>query len=257
MDIVKESAKVAIVTGASSGMGMEVARRFAKEGYRLALGARSVDNIEKLALSMENRDQVMTSALDLASLPSIEAFAQAAQERFGRVDVLINCAGVALGREPADQGNLEEWRTMVETDYFGPMALVRAILPGMKERGNGHIINIGALAALFPHPGSAAYASAKEGIRMFLKCLREDTLGAGIRVTNIDPGITDTGFALTRFRGNSEAVGKLMEGFTPLTSKDMAECVWFAASAPAHVNIDQMTVTPTDQSSPTRLHKRP
>ena len=237
-------------------MGMETARRFSREGYRLALGARTVEKMEKLAKSLDNPDRVYTAALDLTSPSSIESFAKSTQERFGKVDLLINCAGVALGREPADQGNLEEWRTMVETDYYGPMALVRAVLPGMRAQGGGHIINIGALAALFPHPGSAAYASAKEGMRMFLKCLREDTLGSGIRITNIDPGITDTDFALTRFRGNSEAVGKLLEGFTPLTAGDMADCIWFAASAPAHVNIDQMTVTPTDQASPTRLHKR-
>lgn len=252
-----DSKKVALITGASSGMGEAVARRFHREGYSLALGARRVDKLKSLAASLGSEEKIFVHSLDLSSQNSIGEFARNAMERFGHVDALVNCAGFAIGREPADLGNVNEWRAMVETDYLGPMALIRALAPGMKERGSGRIINIGALAALHPHPGSAAYASAKEGMRMFLKCLREDLLGSRIGVTNIDPGITRTDFAKVRFRGDSQAVEKMLEGFTPLEAADMAEVVWFAASRPAHVNIDQLTVTPMDQSSPTRLHKRP
>ena len=252
----KSSRKVAIVTGAASGIGKAVAQRFLRRGWALALGARDTSRVSEFLQSEGEDIQVMTGFLDLEQESSIEPFVNSALEKFGRVDTMINCAGLALGRETADQGDLDEWRKMVQTDYFGPMALTRKLLPEMKRQNSGHIINIGALAALFPHPGSAVYASAKEGIRMFLQCLREDTLGTGIRVTNIDPGITRTQFAHVRFRGDNEAVNKMLEGLTPLEPEDVAECVWFAASMPDHVNIGQITVTPTDQVSPVRVFKR-
>lgn len=249
--------KTAVVTGASSGVGEAVAKRFAKEGYALALGARRTDRIESLAatLKKDHNGCVISESLDIRSAESCAAFAHKAQDTFGYVDVFINCAGLALGREPADQGDVDEWVNMIDTDYVGPVRLVRELLPGMKQRGAGHIINIGALAALHPHPGSAVYASAKEAIRMFLQCLREDTLGSGVRVTNIDPGIIRTEFALVRLRGNAEVAGKMLEGMRPLEPEDVAECVWFAASMPPHVNVDQITVLPTDQTSPTRIHR--
>ncbi len=252
-----EDRQVALVTGASSGVGVEVARRFARGGYDVALGARRVERLEALSMSIAEDTGVQTLAhsLDLRNPESIKTFADQTIDRFGHVDAFINCAGLALGREPAHKADTGEWMNMIETDYVGPIRLARELLPLMTERGSGHILNIGALAALYPHPGSAVYASSKEAIRMFLQCLREDTLGSGVRVTNIDPGIIRTEFAKTRFRGDEEAVSKLMSGFRPLEPDDVAQCVWFAASMPAHVNIDQITVLPTDQTSPTRIHK--
>jgi NADP-dependent 3-hydroxy acid dehydrogenase YdfG len=250
--------RVAIVTGASSGIGAAVALRLAQDGYLLALGARRKDRMESLAKTIADETGVSSFVceLDIRSPKSINAFVENTYKKFGHVDVLANCAGLALGREPADQADTADWMNMIETDYSGPIQLVRALLPKFKERGSGHIVNLGALAALSPHPGSAVYASAKEAMRMFLKCLREDTLGSGIRISNIDPGITRTDFALVRFRGDAKGVEKMLEGMLPLEPEDVAECVWFVVSRPAHVNIDQISVLPSDQTSPTRVHRR-
>lgn len=249
--------KVAIVTGASSGIGQAVARKFAAGGWALALGARRVEAVTALADELSQRHGVRARAqmMDMRAPNTINAFVEMTLKEFGGVDAVINCAGLALGREAADKGDVEEWMTMIETDYVGPIRLIRKALPSMREKGSGHIINIGALAALYPHPGSAVYASSKQALRAFLACVREDTLGSGVRVTNIDPGITRTGFAHVRFRGDTAAVEGLMKGFRPLEPEDVAECVWFAATLPSRVNIDQITVLPTDQTSPTRLHK--
>lgn len=252
----ENESKVVLITGASSGVGAAVARRFAKGGYTLAICARRTDRLEELAGELRQEGaEVITGAVDLRSAESSAAFVRQTIERFGKIDVLANCAGMALGRETADQGDPEDWAAMIETNYSGPVRMMREALPSMKEKGAGHIITIGALAALSPHPGSAIYASAKEAIRAFMRFLREDTLGTGIRVTNVDPGIVRTEFALVRFRGAEEAVSKMLEGMRPLEPEDVAQCVWFAASAPPHVNIDQITVLPTDQTSPTRVHR--
>ncbi|HJM83439.1 MAG TPA: SDR family NAD(P)-dependent oxidoreductase [Nitrospinota bacterium] len=252
-----DKSKVAIITGASSGIGKAVADLFAHKGYSLMLGARRIDRLEKLVNTMKKSSsgKISFCELDLTSTDSCVDFAVKSLKEFNKVDIVINCAGVALGRETAEAANPSEWEKMIHTNYSGPIRLFRELLPAMKELGDAHIINIGALAALHPHPGSVIYASAKEAMRMFLKCLREDMLGSGIRITNIDPGITKTEFALVRFRGNENGVSKMLEGLSPLEAVDIAECVWFAASRPKHVNIDQITVLPTDQSSPTRLHR--
>ncbi len=246
-----------MITGASSGVGEAVAMRFASAGYSVAIGARREDRIQALAARIENECDSPTHSfdLDIRSADSSAAFAKSALDKFGHIDVLVNCAGVALGREPVEGAELADWAQMIETNYSGPAQLIKEVIPSMKDNGAGQIINIGALAALFPHPGSVVYASAKEAIRMFLKCLREDTLGTGIRVSNIDPGIIRTEFAHVRFRGNDEAVATMLKGMRPLEAEDLAECVWFIASLPPHVNVDQMTVLPTDQTSPTRVHR--
>ena len=253
----EKNSRVAMITGASSGVGEAVALRFAKEGYSVAIGARRDDRLQDLSAKIESEcgGTVLAQELDIRSAQSSSDFVANALSKFGQIDVLVNCAGVALGREPADSANLADWAQMIETNYSGPAQLIKEIIPPMKEKGAGQIINIGALAALFPHPGSVVYASAKEAIRMFLKCLREDTLGTGIRVSNIDPGIIRTEFAHVRFRGNDDAVSTMLKGMRPLEPENVAECVWFIASLPPHVNVDQMTVLPTDQTSPTRVHR--
>ena len=249
--------KSALVTGASSGVGAAVAQRLASEGYNLMLVSRRMEPMKKLAQSIENSGSgdVKVMELDIRSADSCTKVADATMEAYGQLDALVNCAGVALGREPAHQANEDEWTEMIRTNYEGPIQLIRRLLPGMVERGTGHVINIGALAALHPHPGSVVYASAKEAMRMFLKCLREDTLGTGIRVTNIDPGIIKTEFATVRFRGDKDMATKILDGMRPLEPADVAQCVWFALGMPAHVNIDQISVLPTDQTSPTRVHR--
>jgi len=249
--------RVALVTGASGGVGAAVALRLAQDGYSLALGARRKDRLESVAESIKTDTGISSFVceLDIRSPESISGFVNKAYAEFGHVDLLVNCAGLALGRETADKADTADWANMIETDYSGPIRLIRELLPKFGERGAGHIVNIGALAALSPHPGSAVYASAKEALRMFLKCLREDTLGSGVRVTNIDPGIVRTDFALVRFRGDEKSVEKMLEGMRPLEPEDVADCVWFAVSRPPHVNIDQISALPTDQTSPTRVHR--
>ncbi|MBF0267153.1 MAG: SDR family oxidoreductase [Alphaproteobacteria bacterium] len=240
------SSETVVVTGASSGFGEAIARRYAKHGAKLVLAARRMDRLEKLKgelgvpthlveLDVRNRDAVLNA---FANLPA----------DFANVTILINNAGLALGLEPAHKVNLDDWETMIDTNVKGLVTVTRALLPGMVERDKGHIVNIGSVAGNYPYPGGNVYGGTKAFVKQFSLALRSDLLGANVRVTNIEPGMADTEFSLTRFKGNRAEADKVYQGVEALTADDIAETVFWSTALPAHVNINRIEVMPTQQA---------
>jgi len=231
----------AIVTGASSGIGAATARALAAEGARVIGGARRVERLET-DVALE---------LDVTDPESCERFVDAA----GPVDVLVNAAGLALGRVPFSESTEEDERAVLETNVNGLMRMTRLVLQ-RSLREPGHIVNIGSIAGRWAYPNGARYVASKFAVRGFTRALREDLLGRDIRVTTVDGGLVETEFSLVRFRGDVEAAKSVYEGTRPLSAEDVAECVMFAVTRPLHVVVDELVVMSIDQSSGARIHRR-
>jgi NADP-dependent 3-hydroxy acid dehydrogenase YdfG len=242
------SRPVAAVTGASSGIGAAAARMLAAAGFDVVLGARRTERLQ--AVAGETGGRAIT--LDVTDRASVEAFAAA----LPRLNLLVNNAGGALGLEPVAESVDEHWRTMWEANVFGLMLMTRACLPALEASGNGHIINIGSIAGLESYVGGAGYTSAKHGVVAITETLRLELLGKPIRVTEIDPGMTETEFSLVRFAGDAARADKVYEGVDPLVAEDIADCITWAATRPPHVNIDTLRVTPRAQARASVVHRR-
>ncbi len=232
--------RVAVVTGASSGIGAATAARLAAEGFDVIAGARRIDRLRDVVAPFGGR----AVALDVRDRASVEAFAAQVE----RCDVLVNNAGGAYGLEPVAGADDEHWRTMWETNVLGLMFVTRALLPLLEGSGGGHIVNIGSIAAFEAYAGGAGYTSVKHGVRAITRTLRLELLGKRIRVTEIDPGLVETEFSVVRL-GSEERAAKVYEGMTPLTGGDIADCVAWAVTRPWHVNIDEMVVRPVAQAT--------
>ncbi len=232
----------AIVTGASSGIGAATARALGREGARVVGGARRVERL-KTDVALE---------LDVTDPGSCERFVEAA----GPADVLVNAAGLALGREPFTESTEEDERTVFETNVNGLVRMTRLVLQ-RSLREPGHIVNIGSIAGRWAYPNGATYVTSKFAVRGFTRALREDLLGRDIRVTTVDAGLVETEFSVVRFRGDSAQAKSVYEGTRPLGAEDVAECVLFAVTRPAHVVVDELVVMSIDQSSGARVHRRP
>ena len=231
----------ALVTGASSGIGAATARALAAEGARVIGGARRVERLET-DVALE---------LDVTDPESCERFVEAA----GPVDVLVNAAGLALGRVPFSESTEEDERTVLETNVNGLMRMTRLVLQ-RSLREPGHIVNIGSIAGRWAYPNGASYVASKFAVRGFTRALREDLLGRDIRVTTVDAGLVETEFSLVRFGGDAETAKAVYEGTRPLSAEDVAECVLFAVTRPLHVVVDELVVMSIDQSSGARIHRR-
>jgi 3-hydroxy acid dehydrogenase/malonic semialdehyde reductase len=239
--------KIAFVTGASTGFGAAVARRFAAEGARVVASARRADKLKDLA--SELGDHVLPLELDVRDRAAVQAAVDGLPAEFAAVDVLVNNAGLALGLQPAHQADLDEWERMIETNCTGLVYCTRAVLPGMVERGTGHVINIGSVAGTYPYPGGNVYGATKAFVHQFSLNLRSDLHGTGVRVTNIEPGMVGgTEFSKVRFAGDSEKADAVYEGMQPLTAEDVAESVYWAAAQPPHVNVNTIELMPVAQS---------
>jgi 3-hydroxy acid dehydrogenase/malonic semialdehyde reductase len=235
------------VTGASAGFGDAIARRFVAEGARVIAVARSADKLEKLA--GELGDAVLPVTLDVSDPEAVKATVDNLPEGWRDVDVLVNNAGLAKGLEPAQRADLTDWDEMIATNVRGLAHVTRALLPGMVERGRGHVINIGSIAGTYPYPGGNVYGATKAFVHQFSLNLRSDLHGTGVRVTNVEPGMVGgTDFSKVRFDGDQGKADKVYEGTTPLTAEDIAESVYWAASQPAHVNINVIELMPVVQS---------
>ncbi len=235
------------VTGASAGFGAAIARRFVAEGARVIAVARSGDKLEKLA--GELGDAVLPVTLDVSDPEAVKTVVEQLPEDWREIDVLVNNAGLAKGLEPAHQAHLEDWDQMIATNVRGLTHVTRAVLPGMVERGRGHVINIGSIAGTYPYPGGNVYGATKAFVHQFSLNLRSDLHGTGVRVTNVEPGMVGgTDFSKVRFDGDAAKAGKVYEGTTPLTAEDVAESVFWAAGQPAHVNINVIELMPVVQS---------
>jgi NADP-dependent 3-hydroxy acid dehydrogenase YdfG len=237
--------KTAIVTGASSGFGRSTARMLADAGVRVAGGARRVERLEtEVALE-----------LDVTDPASCERFVAAAVEQLGGVDILINNAGLALGRAPFDESSEEDERTVFETNVNGLVRMTRLCLPHIRD--GGHIVNLGSIAGRQAYENAATYVASKFAVRGFTYALREDLLGRPIRLTTVDPGLAETEFSIVRFKGDKEKADAVYEGVDPLTPDDIAECIMFALTRPFHVNVDEIVVKAQAQASGGRIIRNP
>ena len=240
---------IAVVTGASSGIGAATAQHLARAGYDLVLGARRLDRLHEVAA----QTGAQALALDVTDTRSVEAFC----EQIPTVHLLVNNAGGALGLEPIAAADEENWLTMFQSNVLGTMRMTRALLPKLEASGQGHVMVISSVAGFEVYPGGGGYTAAKHAARAVMETLRLELLGKPVRVTDIAPGLVETEFSLVRFGGDAEKAKKPYQGMTPLTADDVAEAVVWAATRPPHVNIDQMTIRPLDQATATLIHRKP
>jgi 3-hydroxy acid dehydrogenase / malonic semialdehyde reductase len=235
--------KSAVVTGASSGIGAATAQALAREGGRVVGGARRIDRIERPVISLE---------LDVTDPASCERFAVAAVDELGgAIDILVNAAGLALGRDPFDDSTEEDERVVLETNVNGLIRMTRLVLPHLHD--GGHIVNLGSVAGRQAYESGSLYVTSKFAVRGFTYALREDLLGRPIHITTVDPGLVQTDFSLVRFRGDEEAARKVYQGVEAMKPEDIAECVLFAVTRPPHVNVDELVVKALAQSSGGRI----
>ena len=233
--------KTAIVTGASSGIGAAIGKALADNGARVAGGARRVELLEtEIALE-----------LDVTDPASCERFVEQAVAQLGGLDVLVNNAGLSLGRDPFDQSTEEDEETVLQTDVHGVLRMTRLCLPHLRD--GGHIVNLGSVAGRQPYENAAVYVASKFAVRGFTYALREDLLGRPIHVTTVDPGLVETNFSRVRFRGDEEKASAVYANVETLRPEDVAECVVFALTRPPHVNIDELVIKALAQSSAVRV----
>ncbi|MBD0861658.1 SDR family NAD(P)-dependent oxidoreductase [Gordonia sp. zg691] len=239
-----ESRPIAVVTGASSGIGAATARQLARQGYHVVVGARRVDRVEALAAEIGGTGR----QLDVTDEASVAAFV----EGLDTVAVLVNNAGGAKGLDPVATADLDDWRWMWETNVLGSLRLTKALIPALIASGDGLIVAITSVAALEVYDNGAGYTSAKHAQAITHRTLRYELLGKPVRLTEIAPGMVETDFSLVRFEGDRERADAVYEGLTPLTADDVAEVIGFVASRPPHVNLDQIVLKPRDQASARR-----
>ncbi|WP_245585097.1 SDR family oxidoreductase [Solimonas flava] len=234
------------VTGASSGFGAAIARRFIDEGHRVIATGRRTERLAELAAACGER--LLPLTLDVRDHAAVEAAVAGLPAPFAAVDVLVNNAGLALGLKPADQADMADWEQMVDTNIKGLLYVTRALTPGMVERGRGHVINLGSVAGEWPYPGGNVYGGTKAFVRQFSLNLRADLVGRGVRVSNIEPGMAETEFSLVRYHGDAEKAKAVYAGTQPLTAEDIADTVYWIATRPAHVNINTISLMPECQA---------
>lgn len=237
-----------MITGASSGFGAACARRFAADGHRLVLLARREQRLQELAEALAGQAELHLLAGDVRDGTLIAGLPASLPADFREIDILINNAGLALGQKAAHQASLDDWETMVDTNIKGLMRLTRAILPSMVERDRGHIINVGSSAASWPYPGGNAYGGTKAFVQQFSRGLKADLAGTRLRVSCIEPGMAETEFSLTRFKGDNVAADRVYAGTEPMSAEDVAEAIHWCARMPAHVNINAIELMPVCQA---------
>ncbi len=250
--------KLVFVTGASSGIGEACARAFAAAGARLLLCARRAERLERLEdeLRRDFGTDAHRFALDVRDAEAVDWAIGRLPEAWRAVDVLVNNAGLARGLAPLQEGDRQDWDEMIDTNIKGLLYVSRAVIPQMVARGTGHVIQIGSTAGHWAYAGGAVYAGTKFAVNAISQALKMDLHGTGVRVSSIDPGATETEFSAVRFHGDQQRADQVYAGMTPLSPADVAEAVLWAASRPPHVNIAEIILTPTDQSSPTLMHRR-
>ena len=251
-------AKIVFITGASSGIGEGCARKFAKEGWNLILNARTVSKLEELKTVLEATHgvRVYTLPFDVRDRKLAATSLESLPEEWKAIDVLVNNAGLVIGVDKEFEGSLDEWYIMIDTNIRGLLAMTRLVVPGMVERGCGHIINIGSIAGDAAYPGGSVYCATKAAVKALSDGLRIHLVDTPLRVPNIKPGMVETNFTVVRYRLFKEAADNFYKGIRPLTGDDIAETVYFAASAPAHIQIAEVLLMPTYQATGTISYKK-
>ena len=237
---------IVFITGASAGFGAAMARTFVQGGHKVLISGRREDRLQALAAELGAAARAI--ALDVTDKASIKAALDGLPAEWKQIDVLINNAGLALGTTPAHESSLDDWDTMIATNVSGLVAMTRAILPDMVQRGSGTIINLGSVAGATPYPGGNVYGATKAFVEQFTLNLRADLVGTGVRATNLAPGLCGgTEFSNVRMKGNDAAAAKVYEGTVPLTAEDIANTAYWIATLPPHININRIEMMPTCQ----------
>ncbi len=248
--------KIVLITGATSGIGEACARKFAKGGYDVIITGRRAQLLANLKKELEAEGvRVLALAFDVRNRNAATAAINSLPLEWHQIDVLINNAGLALGLEPEYEGSFEDWETMIDTNIKGLLTMTRLVVPRMVKRDSGHVINIGSVAGDAAYAGGNVYCGTKAAVKTITDGLRIDLAHTSVRVTNVKPGLVETHFSNVRFHGNDSRAEKVYEGVKPLTGADIAEIVFYAASAPAHVQIAEVLVLATHQANGSVLHR--
>ena len=249
--------KLALVTGATSGIGKATAMRLAENGYSLILTGRRTEILEavKKEAEIKYKAEVLALNFDVRDKEAVEKAIESLPERWRKIDVLVNNAGLAVGLNHIQDGIVDDWERMIDTNIKGLLYITRAVAPLMIERGSGHIINIGSIAGTEVYENGNVYCASKHAVEAITKGMRIDLLKEGIKVTGIRPGMVETEFSNVRFKGDDEMAKKTYQGITPLFAEDIADTILFVLSRPAHVNINDIVVMPTAQASATNVNR--
>ena len=250
--------KTILVTGATSGIGEATTWKFAREGWSVIITGRRKQHLAKLtrAIQRETKAAVIALSFDVRDRASVrKAIASIAREKKS-IDVLVNNAGLALGFSEIQDGDVQDWDTMIDTNIKGLLYVSEAVIPGMIKGGHGHIINLGSIAGKEVYQKGNVYCATKAAVDVLTKGMRMDLLPHGVKVSAVHPGAVDTEFSLVRFKGDSRRADSVYTGFTPLSAEDIAETIWFIATAPEHINVSDLVVLPTAQAGSGLIHRK-
>jgi len=250
--------KIALITGASSGIGRACAEVFAREGAGLILVARRKDRIQRLCGSLEHRHRTACHGvgLDVRDREAVEAAVSALRRPWNRIDILINNAGLSRGLEPLHEGQTDDWEEMIDTNVKGLLFVSRAVIPGMVKRRRGHIVNLGSVAGHEVYPGGNVYCATKHAVDALTQGMMIDLRDTPVRVSTVDPGLVETEFSVVRFHGDREQAKGPYQGMKPLKGKDIAETILFCVTRPPHVNVSQVRILPTAQATAMLVHRK-
>lgn len=250
-------AKIAMITGASAGIGQACAEIFAKNGYNLILSARRYERLEKLSkrLSSDYGIVVQVMEVDVQNKEEVINSWEMLSEDWKQIDVLINNAGLSLGLEPIYNGEIDDWDRMIDTNIKGLLYVSKVVIPRMKENESGHIINIGSIAGKEVYPNGNVYCATKHAVDALSKSMRVELLPYSVKVTVLHPGAVETEFSVVRFKGDTHRAEKVYDGFDPLLANDIADAAWYVTSRPQHVNINEMLIMPTNQANSISFNK--
>ncbi len=245
--------KIAVVTGGSAGIGAATVQALSAQGYGVITGARRLDRLR----AVTEPAGATALQLDVTDTSSVERFAAAVEDRAaGRLSLLVNNAGGALGLDRVEATREEDWEWMFQANVLGTLRVTRALLAPLIASGDGHVVNLGSIAGFETYPGGAGYTAAKHALRALTRTLRLELLGQPVRVTEIAPGLVETEFSLVRFAGDQERAASVYDGMTPLSAADVADSIVWAATRPSHVNIDEIVIRPRDQATATLVHRQ-
>lgn len=250
--------RIALITGASSGIGEACARKFAEGGYDLILTARRAEKLAELGAELEAEGtKVKTLTFDVRDAEAAEKAVDSLEPEWRKIDVLINNAGLALGLDKEYEGDPDDWNTMIDTNIKGLLTMTRLIVPGMVKRNEGHVINIGSVAGDAAYAKGNVYCATKAAVKTITDGLRIDLAETAVRVTNLKPGLVETNFSNVRFHGDNQRADNVYKGITPLTGADIADVAFYAASAPKHVQIAEVLILATHQASGSVIYRKP
>jgi len=250
--------KIALITGATSGIGEACAHIFAQNGYNLILVARREERLEKISHHLEDKYAISIKQIiaDVRDKSTVTESFEALPSAWKNVDVLVNNAGLSQGLEPIDKGNTDDWDTMIDTNVKGLLYVTKVVSNWMIPNKTGHIVNIGSIAGLEVYPNGNVYCASKHAVDALTKAMRIDLLQHEIKVTSINPGAVETEFSLVRFKGDEDRAKKVYENFEPLIANDIADAIWYVVSRPKHVNINDMLIMPTAQATGTIINRK-